>query len=51
MPESYEFELERAADILARELFKLKTREIIVITADTESDARVVEATARAAFS
>jgi leucyl aminopeptidase (aminopeptidase T) len=47
----YEFELGKAADILVRELFKLRTGETIVITADTESDARVVEATARAAFS
>ena len=51
MPELYEFELGKAADILARELFKLRPGETIVITADTESDARVVEATARAAFS
>jgi len=47
----YEFELGRAADLLARELFKLKPGETFVITADTESDMRVVDATARAAFS
>jgi leucyl aminopeptidase (aminopeptidase T) len=50
MPGFYEFELGRAADILTRELFKLKAGETFVITADTESDERVVEATARAAF-
>lgn len=47
----YEYELGKAADILVRELFKLKSGETFVITADTESDARVVDAAARAAFS
>jgi len=51
MPKLYEFELTKAADVLVRELFKLKKDEIFVITADTESDQRVVEATAGAAFS
>jgi 2,5-dihydroxypyridine 5,6-dioxygenase len=51
MSKCYEFELGKAADILTRELFKLKEGETFVITADTESDMRVVEATARAAFS
>jgi len=46
----YEFELGKAADILTRELFKLKVGETFIITADTESDMRVVEATAGAAF-
>lgn len=46
----YEYELGRAADILVRELFKLKPGETFVITADTESAPRVVDATARAAF-
>jgi len=46
----YEYELGKASDIIARELFKLKPGETFVITADTESDARVVDATARAAF-
>jgi len=50
MPGWYEFELGKAADILTRELFKLKEGETFVITADTESDERVVDATARAAF-
>lgn len=47
----YEYELGKAADILVRELFDLKEDETFVITADTESDQRVVDATARAAFS
>lgn len=46
----YEYELGRAADTLARELMGLKPGETFVITADTESDKRVVDATARAAF-
>lgn len=47
----YEYELGKAADVLVRELFKLKEGETFVITADTMSDKRVVDATARAAFS
>ena len=47
----YEFELGKAAKILAEELFRLKSGEEFVITADTETDMRVVEATARATFS
>jgi 2,5-dihydroxypyridine 5,6-dioxygenase len=50
MPGFYEFELGKAADILTRDLFNLKEGETIIITADTESDERVVNATARAAF-
>lgn len=50
MPGLYEYELGRAAEILTRDLFKLKQGETFVITADTESDSRVVDATARAAF-
>ncbi|MDI6868266.1 MAG: aminopeptidase [Coprothermobacterota bacterium] len=46
----YEFELGKASYILAHELFKLKPGETFLITADTESDERVVNATARAAF-
>jgi len=46
----YEYELGRAADVLTRELLALKPGETFVVTADTESDARVVDATARAAF-
>lgn len=47
----YEYELGKAADILTGELFKLKPGETFVITADTESNPHVVNATARAAFS
>ena len=50
MPKLYEFELGKAADILVKDLFKLKEGETMVITADTESDERVVNATARAVF-
>ncbi len=46
----YEYELGKASSALV-ELFGLKEGETFVITADTESDARVVDATARAAFS
>ena len=46
----YEFELAKASSILTRELFNLKPGETFVITADTESDPRVVDATASAAF-
>jgi leucyl aminopeptidase (aminopeptidase T) len=50
MSQYYEYELGRAAKILCEDLFKLKPGETFVITADTESDERVVDATARAAF-
>lgn len=46
----YEFELGKASDVLVNELLKLKEGETFVITADTLSDKRVVDATARAAF-
>lgn len=46
----YEYELGKAAKILCEQMFKFKPGETFVITADTESDRRVVEATARAAF-
>ncbi|NLS44297.1 MAG: aminopeptidase [Firmicutes bacterium] len=45
----YEYELANAATILTKELFKLKPGETFVITADTESNLRVVNATAAAA--
>ncbi|NLS44645.1 MAG: aminopeptidase [Firmicutes bacterium] len=45
----YEYELGKAADILTRELFQLKPGETFVITTDTESSLRVVNATAAAA--
>jgi len=50
MPALYEYELGKASRILVEELFKLQPGETMIITADTESDARVVDATARAAF-
>lgn len=46
----YQYELGKACDILTKELFKLKPGETFVITADTESDPRVVDAAASAAF-
>ena len=50
MPKFYEYELGKTADIIARDLFELKPGETLVVTADTESDERVVDAVARAAF-
>jgi len=46
----YDYELGKATDVLVNELLKLKEGETFVITADTESDPTVVDATARAAF-
>jgi len=43
--------LGKSADVLIREMFQIKAGETIVITADTESDERVVNAVARNAFS
>jgi len=51
MIKKYEFELGKAADILVRDIFKLKEGETFIITADTESDEDVVNATARSTFS
>lgn len=45
-----EYELGKAANVLTRELLKLKPEETFVITADTESDPQVVDTTASAAF-
>ncbi|MDH5746645.1 MAG: aminopeptidase [Candidatus Bathyarchaeota archaeon] len=50
MPQYYEYELGKAAHKLVSEMYKLKPGETFVITADTESDPRVVDATAAAAF-
>jgi leucyl aminopeptidase (aminopeptidase T) len=50
MPAYYEYELGKTADIIARDLFELKPGETLVVTADTESDERVVDAVAGAAF-
>lgn len=47
----YEFELPHAAGVLCRDLLGLKEGETCLITADTESDRRVVDATAAAAYS
>ena len=46
----YQYELGKASKIITEELFKLKPGETFIITADTESDPRVVDATASAAF-
>lgn len=46
----YEFELAYAARILIDETCKLKKGETLLITADTETDMRLVKATASAAF-
>jgi len=51
MPDYYEYELGKTAHKIASELFKLKPKETFVITADTESDPRAVNAMATAAFS
>jgi leucyl aminopeptidase (aminopeptidase T) len=50
LPEYYEYELGQTAYKIASELFKLKVGETLVITADTESDRRAVDALATAAF-
>ena len=50
LPEYYDYELGAAAHKIASELFKLKVGETLVITADTESDRRAVDALATAAF-
>ena len=46
----YQYELGKASKIITEELFNLKPGETFIITADTESDPRVVDATASAAF-
>jgi 2,5-dihydroxypyridine 5,6-dioxygenase len=51
MPRFYEYELGVAGDTICHELFELKRGETLVVTADTESDERVADAIARAAFS
>jgi len=50
MPQYYEYELFRAAHKLVSDMFRLKPGETLVVTADTESNSRVVNATAAAAF-
>jgi len=49
MVELYEFELAKAAEVLAKVVFKLKRGETFLITCDTESEARVANAAAAAA--
>jgi 2,5-dihydroxypyridine 5,6-dioxygenase len=49
MTQYYEYELVKAAGILANDMFKLQKGETIIITADTQSDMRVVNAAAAAA--
>lgn len=49
MSKLYEYELHKAALILVQDMFRLKAGETIVITADTGSDQRVVQAVASAA--
>jgi leucyl aminopeptidase (aminopeptidase T) len=50
MPQRYEYELGAVSHKLVPEMFRPKPGENFVITADTESDPRVVDATAAAAF-
>lgn len=45
----YEYELHKAALILAKDMLRLKPGETIVITGDTQTDMRVVESVAAAA--
>ncbi len=49
MNTAYKYELNKAASILANDLLRLKPGETIVITADTQTDLRVVDALAGAA--
>lgn len=49
--ELYEFELGKAAKSLVEDMLNIKPGETVIITADTESDFRVVNATAREVFS
>ena len=51
MIQLYEYEIHKAALILVKDMFCLKPGETIIITADTQSDMRVVHATAAAAHS
>ena len=44
------FELQNAADILIKEILKVKVGETVVITADTCSDEDVVDATAASVY-
>jgi len=46
----YEFELGKAAHVLINEMCQVKKGETVILTADTESDPRVVNAVAQAVF-
>ena len=46
----YEIELSKATEVLIRETCKLQEGETLVITADTESDLRLVTEVVKAAF-
>ncbi|MBA7532080.1 hypothetical protein ES705_24306 [subsurface metagenome] len=47
----YKYELIKAADVLVRDMIKLKKDETVVVTLDTESDYRVADAIAGVAHS
>jgi leucyl aminopeptidase (aminopeptidase T) len=47
----YKYELIKAADVLVRDMIKLKKDETIIITLDTTSDYRVADAIAGVAYS
>ncbi len=47
----YEFELQKAADRLIREILQVKKGETVTITADTNSNEQVVNATAASVYS
>ena len=49
MTANFEYELNKAAHILVNDMLRLKPGETIVITADTQSDMRVVDSVAAAA--
>ena len=49
--QQFEFELQKAADRLINEIMKVKVGETVTITADTNSNARVVNATAASVYS
>jgi leucyl aminopeptidase (aminopeptidase T) len=49
LPDFFEYELALAAQKLTRDMFRLTKGETFIITADTQSDMRVVEAVAAAA--
>lgn len=50
MPKLYEYELQKASDRLINEILQVKEGETVVITADTCSNERVVNATAASAY-